>query len=56
MKNLKTWYEAPEFNTHSEYDIPKELWDNWPTEEKIDIAYGCVDVKREASKITQLEY
>ena len=22
------WYEVPEFKTHLECDIPKELWDN----------------------------
>jgi hypothetical protein len=29
------WCEAPKF------DIPKELWGKWPTEEEADITCGC---------------
>lgn len=35
------WCEAPESKTHSQYDIPKKIWDNWPTEGEMDIACGC---------------
>jgi hypothetical protein len=28
------WCEALEFKTHSECDIPKELWGNWPRGKK----------------------
>ena len=35
------WWEAPESKTHSECDIPEELWGNWPMEEEAEIVYGC---------------
>jgi len=35
------WWEAPESKTHSKYDIPEELWGNWPMEEEADITCGC---------------
>jgi len=35
------WCEAPESKTHSECDIPKELWGNWLMEEEVNIACGC---------------
>jgi len=35
------WYEAPESKTHSECDIPEELWGNRPMEEEADVACGC---------------
>ena len=41
MKKLETWWEAPESMIHSECDIPKELWGNWPIEEEADIACDC---------------
>jgi hypothetical protein len=28
------WCEALEFKTHSECDMPKELWSNWPIGKK----------------------
>jgi hypothetical protein len=35
------WCEAPESKTHSECDIPEELWYNWPMKKETDIACGC---------------
>ena len=35
------WCKAPESKTHSECDIPEELWGNWHIEEEVDIVYGC---------------
>jgi len=35
------WCEALEFKTHSECDIPKELWGNRPIGKKMDITCGC---------------
>jgi hypothetical protein len=35
------WCEAPEFKTHSECDMPEELWENWPMKGEADIAYSC---------------
>ena len=35
------WWEAPESKTHSKFDIPEELWGNWPMEGEMNITYGC---------------
>jgi len=47
------WCEVSESKTHSEYNIPEELWGNWPIKEE---AAWFVAVMRETSEITQLEY
>jgi hypothetical protein len=47
MKNLET-YNVKHWNpkTHSKYNIPEELWGNWPTKEEADIACGCKESTR----------
>jgi hypothetical protein len=37
------WCEVTKSKTHLEYDIPKELWGNWPMKEEANIACGCKD-------------
>ena len=37
------WCEATKSKTYLEYDIPKELWGNWPMKEEANIACGCKD-------------
>jgi hypothetical protein len=32
------WCETPKSKTYLEYGIPEELWGNWPTKEKTNIA------------------
>jgi len=38
------WCEATKSKTYLEYDIPKELWGNWPMKEEANIVYGCKDI------------
>ena len=35
------WCEAPKSKTYSKFNIPEQLWGNWPIEEEADIACGC---------------
>ena len=34
-------WSALESKTHSNCDIPEELWGDWPMKEEVDITYDC---------------